>query len=216
MPRDNMSKYPLGILGIAVVLGVAVMLSTNRRAIRLRVVGAAFALQTALAVLVLYVPAGRAAAIGSLAGGVAALARLQPGGHPLHLRQAGGARGRRQQFRHRRPAGHHLLRRARLDPLPPARHAVARADRRRCDPAGHRDQQGRIPVRGGGYFRRPDRIAARDSPLHRGVGALAVVHGDDQRHVRRGGHGARRVCVDGHPHRLPARRLAHVRARAAS
>ena len=67
-----MSKYPLGILGIVLILGVAVLLSTHRRAIRLRVVGAAFVLQVGIAVLVLYVPAGRAA-IGWLARGVAAL-----------------------------------------------------------------------------------------------------------------------------------------------
>jgi concentrative nucleoside transporter, CNT family len=51
----------IGLGGIALILGIAVLLSTNRRAIRLRVVGAAFALQAALAALVLYVPAGRAA-----------------------------------------------------------------------------------------------------------------------------------------------------------
>jgi concentrative nucleoside transporter, CNT family len=41
-------------------LGLAVLLSTNRKAIRVRVVGAAFALQAAIAGLVLYVPAGQA------------------------------------------------------------------------------------------------------------------------------------------------------------
>ncbi|WP_380873371.1 nucleoside permease [Sphingomonas sp. DBB INV C78] len=54
-----MSQYLIGLAGIALILGVAVLLSTNRRAIRLRVVGAAFALQAGIAVLVLYVPAGR-------------------------------------------------------------------------------------------------------------------------------------------------------------
>ncbi len=67
-----MSKYPVGILGITIILGVAVLLSTNRRAIRLRVVGAALAMQTGIALLVFHVPAGRAM-IGWLAGGVAAL-----------------------------------------------------------------------------------------------------------------------------------------------
>jgi CNT family concentrative nucleoside transporter len=43
------------------LLGIAVLLSSNRRAIRLRIVGAAFALQVSIATLVLYVPAGRAA-----------------------------------------------------------------------------------------------------------------------------------------------------------
>jgi concentrative nucleoside transporter, CNT family len=51
----------IGLVGIALILGLAVLLSTDRKAIRLRVVGAAFALQAAIAVLVLYVPAGQAA-----------------------------------------------------------------------------------------------------------------------------------------------------------
>ena len=67
-----MSKYPVGILGIAVILAVATLLSVNRRAIRLRIVGAAFAGQAAVALLVLYLPAGRAV-IGWLATGVATL-----------------------------------------------------------------------------------------------------------------------------------------------
>jgi CNT family concentrative nucleoside transporter len=56
-----MTKFLTGIAGIAVILLIAFALSTNRRAIRPRVVGAAFALQVAIAVLVLYVPAGKAA-----------------------------------------------------------------------------------------------------------------------------------------------------------
>jgi CNT family concentrative nucleoside transporter len=52
-------RYLIGLAGILVILGLAVLLSNNRRAIRLRVVGAAFALQAGIAVLVLYVPAGR-------------------------------------------------------------------------------------------------------------------------------------------------------------
>jgi len=51
----------IGLGGIVVILALALLLSTNRRAIRLRVVGAAFALQVALAVLVLKVEAGRVA-----------------------------------------------------------------------------------------------------------------------------------------------------------
>jgi concentrative nucleoside transporter, CNT family len=48
----------IGIIGIAVILGIGVLLSSNRRAIRIRVVAAAFALQAGLAVLVLYTPWG--------------------------------------------------------------------------------------------------------------------------------------------------------------
>jgi concentrative nucleoside transporter, CNT family len=50
----------IGLGGIAIILAIAILFSSNRRAIRLRVVGAAFALQAALAVLVLYVPIGKA------------------------------------------------------------------------------------------------------------------------------------------------------------
>jgi concentrative nucleoside transporter, CNT family len=50
----------IGLAGIALLLAIAVSLSSNRRAIRLRVVGAAFALQAGIATLVLYVPAGKA------------------------------------------------------------------------------------------------------------------------------------------------------------
>jgi len=67
-----MLKFLTGLAGIAVILGLAVLLSSNRRAIRLRVVGAAFALQAGIAVLVLYVPAGRRA-LQFLSGGVANL-----------------------------------------------------------------------------------------------------------------------------------------------
>jgi CNT family concentrative nucleoside transporter len=47
------------LAGMAIILGLAVLLSSNRRAIRLRVVGSAFALQAAFAALVLYVPLGK-------------------------------------------------------------------------------------------------------------------------------------------------------------
>ena len=56
-----MTRILLGLAGIALILSIALLLSNNRRAIRLRVVGAAFALQASIAVLVLYIPAGRAA-----------------------------------------------------------------------------------------------------------------------------------------------------------
>ena len=48
-----MTRFLIGVAGIAVLLLIAVALSTDRRAIRLRVVGAAFALQVAIAALVL-------------------------------------------------------------------------------------------------------------------------------------------------------------------
>ena len=42
----------IGLVGIVLILALAVALSNNRRAIRLRVVGPAFALQAGFAVLV--------------------------------------------------------------------------------------------------------------------------------------------------------------------
>ncbi|MEH3040592.1 MAG: NupC/NupG family nucleoside CNT transporter [Sphingomonas paucimobilis] len=67
-----MTRFLIGIAGIVVILGIAVALSTNRRAIRPRVVGAAFALQVGIAVLVLYTPWGKGV-LGFLSGGVANL-----------------------------------------------------------------------------------------------------------------------------------------------
>lgn len=60
------------LLGMALILLVAFALSSNRRAIRPRVVGAAFALQAGLAALVLYTAWGNAALQGA-ASGVASL-----------------------------------------------------------------------------------------------------------------------------------------------
>lgn len=67
-----MGGNAINLLGIAAILAVAWLLSSARAHIRLRVVGAAFALQFAIAVLVLYVPIGRRA-IEAMAGGVAQL-----------------------------------------------------------------------------------------------------------------------------------------------
>jgi CNT family concentrative nucleoside transporter len=64
-----MNQKLLGIAGILVILGIAFALSTNRRAIRIRVVGAAFALQAAIAFLVIYTSWGRAG-IQTLSNGV--------------------------------------------------------------------------------------------------------------------------------------------------
>ena len=55
-----MNQPLLGVFGIAAILLIAVTFSTDRKAIRLRVVGAAFALQAAIAVIVLYTSWGRA------------------------------------------------------------------------------------------------------------------------------------------------------------
>ncbi|MPT49160.1 MAG: NupC/NupG family nucleoside CNT transporter [Sphingobium sp.] len=65
-------KILTGLAGICIILAIAVLFSSNRRAINWRIVGAAFAMQAAIAVLVLYAPAGRAA-IGWLSRGVSNL-----------------------------------------------------------------------------------------------------------------------------------------------
>ncbi|MBA2935382.1 NupC/NupG family nucleoside CNT transporter [Sphingomonas sp. CGMCC 1.13654] len=67
-----MTKILTGIAGIVVILLIAFAFSADRRAIRPRVVGAAFALQAMIAVLVLYVPWGKAV-LAFLSGGVSDL-----------------------------------------------------------------------------------------------------------------------------------------------
>ncbi len=59
----------IGIIGIAVLVLIAVLLSEDRRRINFRIVGSAFLLQILIAVVVLYVPAGQRA-LGSLSNGV--------------------------------------------------------------------------------------------------------------------------------------------------
>jgi CNT family concentrative nucleoside transporter len=66
------NRILIGLGGIALILLIAVALSSNRRQIKLRIVSAAFALQAAIAVLVLYVPAGKMV-IESMARGVSNL-----------------------------------------------------------------------------------------------------------------------------------------------
>jgi CNT family concentrative nucleoside transporter len=56
---NDVNRILMGLAGILVILGIAFLLSSNKRAIRPRVVGAAFALQAGIAALVLYTPWGR-------------------------------------------------------------------------------------------------------------------------------------------------------------
>ena len=65
-------QFLIGIGGIALILAIAVLFSSNRRWIRLRVVGAAFALQAVIAVLVLGTPWGQRV-IGAMSTGVSNL-----------------------------------------------------------------------------------------------------------------------------------------------
>ena len=54
-----MTERLISLVGIAVILGIAYAFSTNRRAVRLRVVGAALGLQAAIAAFALYWEGGR-------------------------------------------------------------------------------------------------------------------------------------------------------------
>jgi concentrative nucleoside transporter, CNT family len=72
-------RFAIGLAGILVILAIAVALSTDRRAIRPRVVGAAFALQALIAVVVLYWAPGRAALAGASAGVAALLGYAKAG-----------------------------------------------------------------------------------------------------------------------------------------
>lgn len=60
----------MGLVGMAVLILIAVLLSNNRRAINFRTVGGAFALQLGIGALVLYIPAGRKI-LGGMSEGVA-------------------------------------------------------------------------------------------------------------------------------------------------
>jgi len=62
----------IGLAGIAVILGIAVLFSSNRKAIQLRIVGAAFALQVVIATIVLYWDLGQQG-IAVMSGGVMAV-----------------------------------------------------------------------------------------------------------------------------------------------
>ncbi|MEQ1497263.1 MAG: NupC/NupG family nucleoside CNT transporter [Novosphingobium sp.] len=65
-------QYLMSLVGIALIIGAALMLSSDRGAIRPRVVGAAFALQAGFAAVVLYVPWGNAV-LQAIASGVSSL-----------------------------------------------------------------------------------------------------------------------------------------------
>ncbi len=73
-----MGNY-IGILGIVVLLGIAYAFSSNRKAINLRIVGAAFALQAALAAFVLYLDVGQIV-IATLSKGVMAIVNYSRAG----------------------------------------------------------------------------------------------------------------------------------------
>ncbi len=65
-------QHLMSLAGITLILGIAFLLSSDRKAIRPRVVGAAFALQAGFAALVLYVPQGNLV-LQAISNGVSAL-----------------------------------------------------------------------------------------------------------------------------------------------
>ncbi len=67
-----MPESLISVAGIAVILGIAVLLSSDRKAINLRIVGAAFVLQVVVAIFVLYFDWGKQAIL-SLSTGVQAV-----------------------------------------------------------------------------------------------------------------------------------------------
>jgi CNT family concentrative nucleoside transporter len=69
----------ISLVGIGVVIGIAVLFSDNRRAIKPRIVLAAFALQAALAALVLYFPIGKVI-LETISGGVQAIINYSQAG----------------------------------------------------------------------------------------------------------------------------------------
>ena len=74
-----MQEKLVGLVGVLVILATAIAFSKNRRAIRWRIVGAAFALQIVLAVLVLYLETGRRA-IDWMSNGVLAVINFSQAG----------------------------------------------------------------------------------------------------------------------------------------
>jgi len=70
--HPNVQHNLIGLAGIVIILAIAVALSSNRRAIRLRVIAPAFALQAGFAVLVLATSWGQSA-IGAMSHGVSNL-----------------------------------------------------------------------------------------------------------------------------------------------
>ena len=186
-------NYLIGIGGIVLILAIAFLFSSNRRWIRPRVVGAAFALQ-----------AGHGGAgVGHQRRPICDRqdvdrrlqpARLRQGGRRFYLRPTRQPRDRRQQLRARRAAGDHLLRRADLDPLLSRHHAARHQMGRRRDPAGDRHHPRRIAGRGGQHLRRPVGKPAGDQALSRQSDPLAALPGDDRRHGRRRRHHPRRLC----------------------
>ena len=72
MHRRSIMPIVHSLLGILLILAIAILFSTDRKAIRPRIVGAAFALQAGFAALVLYSPPGKLV-LQTISNGVASL-----------------------------------------------------------------------------------------------------------------------------------------------
>jgi CNT family concentrative nucleoside transporter len=70
--KETMSPKLVNLVGIVAILAIAYFLSADRKRVRIRIVGAAFLLQAAIAFLVLWTPWGRAGIQGA-SNGVSAL-----------------------------------------------------------------------------------------------------------------------------------------------
>ena len=152
------------VFGMLAILGVAVFLSDNRRAISGRVVFWGLVLQWAFALMALRMPAGikvlKQAGDGvnsilarhSTAPGSSSASRWSATRGPVGLR-----------LRLQRPADGHLRRGAVRRPLSPGHHAVGRARLRDRDGQADGHERRRIAQRGRLAVPRPDRGAARRS-----------------------------------------------------
>jgi CNT family concentrative nucleoside transporter len=78
----------MSLVGMAALIAIAVLLSSNRRAIKLRTVVWAFVIQVAIGALVLYVPLGRSHPRRYVGRRVANVIAYGNQGHFVHLRRA--------------------------------------------------------------------------------------------------------------------------------
>ena len=116
-----MSRY-IGLLGIALIIGVGVLLSSNRRAIRWSVIAWGLGLQVAFALFVLRVPAGQEL-FRTLGAAVTALLHFSYAGSEFVFGEIGkpnSSLGRR--LRVPGAAGDHLRLGALRDPVSHRRH----------------------------------------------------------------------------------------------
>ena len=199
----------VGLLGIATMLGLAVLLSYDRKKIDWRLVGSGLALQALFGVIVLKTGPGKAV-FNAIGAGHHRAARLPGAGSALRLRQPRAVQRARRRAR-RRPAldttagfvantgaffafnvlpDHHLLLRADVGALLPRHHAGGGEGHRLGhaeDPAhvGRRDALG-----GRQHLPRADRGAAPHQAVREDLHRLRAQHRHGGRVRHGGGRGA--------------------------